>query len=121
MARRAQENLEVTLVEETASSLASLDGSFPQAKIADLARARATDELRAKDEVCNGTRWNHPCHSIVDRTHPTTFFVYRPVLKTRSSPSQVERLNWKAERAREELEDERSRYEGRCSKKLKYL
>ncbi|KAF4728148.1 hypothetical protein FOZ62_028204, partial [Perkinsus olseni] len=55
MARRAQENLE--------------------AKIADLEKARAMDDLRAKDEV--------------------------------------ERLNWKVERAREELEDERGRYEER--------
>ncbi|KAF4748688.1 hypothetical protein FOZ63_034023, partial [Perkinsus olseni] len=55
MARRAQESLE--------------------AKIADLEKARATDDLRARDEV--------------------------------------ERLNWKVERAREELEDERGRYEER--------
>ncbi|KAF4703690.1 hypothetical protein FOZ63_025279, partial [Perkinsus olseni] len=55
MARRAQESLE--------------------AKIADLEKARAMDDLRAKDEV--------------------------------------ERLNWKVERAREELEDERGRYEER--------
>ncbi|KAF4719415.1 hypothetical protein FOZ63_000801, partial [Perkinsus olseni] len=55
MARRTQENLE--------------------AKIADLEKARAMDDLRAKDEV--------------------------------------ERLNWKVERAREELEDERGRYEER--------